>query len=525
MSLQLKMTVFSMIFVVLFIHSFPQGQEEREDYYQKWLDEHVIYIIIAEERAVFEMLTSAEEKENFIEQFWRRRDTDPRTAYNEFKEEHYRRIAYANDHFKSGIDGWTTDRGQIYITHGPPTSIERHPTGGTYDRPVAEGGGSTTTFPYEVWYYQYIEGIGSGIEIEFVDPIGTGEYRIALRATEKDALLYVPGAGNTLFEEMGVETRAGRIRSSMAMRSLGLQGDSFGDPTANPFEKLQRYVDLTRPPAIEFTGLKTIVESNIYYDSLPFHFRYDVFRYSTEKALCPITIEIANKQLGRGRSNIQIYVEVEDLSRRTVYEFEDVIYAEVSETNAQGKSLYQKMVPIEPGRYKISVVVKDVDRDKIGTLETLFLVPSQEQGLSSSTLILASQIQAAASGEMPPDPFVTLGGLKIYPNVQGRLKVDDPVGIYLEVYNIQVDQASFTPEVDVSYEIRRSPTGEILRKGDITSHSIAFFADRIGIARVWTDLKLPPGEYVLGLHIKDLISQDTISPETVFVLEDSPERE
>ena len=525
MSLQLKMTVYSMIFVVLFIHSFPQAQEDREDYYQKWLDEHVIYIIIAEERAVFEMLTSAEEKENFIEEFWRRRDTDPRTAYNEFKEEHYRRIAYANDHFKSGIDGWTTDRGQVYITHGPPTSIDRHRTGGTYDRPVAEGGGSTTTFPYEVWYYQYIEGIGSGIEIEFVDPTGTGEYRVALRATEKDALLYVPGAGNTLFEEMGVETRAGRIRSSMAMRSLGLQGDSFGDPTANPFEKLQRYVDLTRPPAIEFTGLKTIVESNVYYDSLPFHLRYDVFRYSTEKALCPITIEIVNKQLGRGRSNIQIYVEVEDLSHRTVYEFEDVIYAEVSETNAQGKSLYQKLVPIEPGRYKISVVVKDVDRDKIGTLETLLLVPSQEQGLSSSTLILASQIQAAAYGEMHPDPFVTLGGLKIYPNVQGRLKLDDPLGIYLEVYNIQVDQASSTFEVDVSYEIRRSPTGEILRKGDITSHSIAFFADSIGIARVWTDLKLPPGEYVLGLHIKDLISQDTISPETVFVVEDSPERE
>src|ERR1700733_13386439 len=143
-------------------------EKELDTPYKKWLEEEVPYIITDEERSAFLQLQTNEEREQFIEAFWQRRDPTPDTVENEFKEEHYRRIAYANERFASGIPGWKTDRGRIYIIWGPPDEIEAHPTGGLYNRPSEEGGGSTTTYPYEDWRYRYMEGIGNNIIIEFV---------------------------------------------------------------------------------------------------------------------------------------------------------------------------------------------------------------------------------------------------------------------------------------------------------------------------------------------------------------------
>src|SRR5882724_8822646 len=119
--------------------------------YKKWLDEDVRWIISDEERAAFKQLSNDEERDQFIEQFWLRRDPTPDTVENEYKEEHYARIAYANEHFAAGVQGWRTDRGRIYIVFGKPDSIDSHPSGGQYFRPEDEGGGSTTTYPFEVW--------------------------------------------------------------------------------------------------------------------------------------------------------------------------------------------------------------------------------------------------------------------------------------------------------------------------------------------------------------------------------------
>src|SRR5436309_2292609 len=141
-------------------------EANREAYYKKWLQEDVVYIISEEEKKVFKALTAEEQKESFIEQFWHRRDPDPRTSENEFKEEHYRRIVYANERFASGIPGWKTDRGRIYIIWGKPDEIESHPSGGTIDRPIEDGGGTTSTFPFEIWRYRYIEGIGNEVLLE-----------------------------------------------------------------------------------------------------------------------------------------------------------------------------------------------------------------------------------------------------------------------------------------------------------------------------------------------------------------------
>ena len=107
-------------------------RRELESPYRIWLNQDVAYIITDEERRAFNDLSNDAERESFIEQFWLRRDPTPDTEENEFKEEHYRRIAYANEHFASGIPGWKTDRGRTYIVYGPPDEIESHSSGGTY---------------------------------------------------------------------------------------------------------------------------------------------------------------------------------------------------------------------------------------------------------------------------------------------------------------------------------------------------------------------------------------------------------
>src|SRR5271165_2663441 len=188
-----------------------QLRKELATPYRRWLNEDVTYIITDEERSAFMRLQTDEEREQFVENFWLRRDPTPDTEENEYREEHYRRIAYANDRFASGIPGWKTDRGMIYIKYGPADEIESHPSGGSYERPYEEGGGTTSTYPFEQWRYRYIDDIGNNIEIEFVDPTMSGEYHMTMDPSEKDALLYVPNAGLTLSEQMGTADKSQRF--------------------------------------------------------------------------------------------------------------------------------------------------------------------------------------------------------------------------------------------------------------------------------------------------------------------------
>ena len=171
--------------------------QQLETPYKKWLDQDVVYIIRDEERRAFRQLQTDEERQRFIEQFWLRRDPSPGFPKNAYMEEHYRRLAYADEHFSAkGMPGWKTDRGRIYIMFGPPDEIDSHSTGGTYQRPPEEGGGTIiSNFPFEKWTYRYLDNIGNNINIEFVDTTGTGEYHMTIDPAEKDRLLNVPGAG------------------------------------------------------------------------------------------------------------------------------------------------------------------------------------------------------------------------------------------------------------------------------------------------------------------------------------------
>lgn len=512
----------------LFAQPSAVSQEEARDFYRKWLDEDVIYLITDEEREVFLNLSSPEEKESFIEQFWRRRDPDPDTFENEFREEHYRRIAYANDHFSIGLPGWKSDRGRIYILHGPPDSQEYHDQGEQYYRPMSEGGGNTTTYAWQLWYYRNLPGVGSNIEVEFVDRTMTGHFVFARDEMDKDAMLWVPGLGLTESERLGGGSKAERIGTrSMANEATRRIGNPLKIFTQKDdlFDRLRRYSRLQAAPDIKFKDLEAIVDINLYYDNLPFTVRHDLIRVTSEDFLAPVTFFFENKefsfeQAGAIRqAKVNIYGRVENLSRQKVYSFDDTIFLTLGESSESDRSVYQKSIPLKPGRYKLVAIVKDGKSEKIGTLERGIVVPGGfNEALELSPIILADRVQPAGYGEFITDPFV-LGSVKVYPSPNNVFMQGRPVGFYLELYNVMADQQTLEPNLVMELKLTRDghevPTPF---QGRDLSQLLHRYSDRFFAGSMFNSAALEPGAYTLTIAVTDRIAQIRAENSVVFRL-------
>ena len=489
--------------------------------YKDWLDKDVTYIITDEERKAFKKLATDDERERFIEEFWRRRDPDPDTDENEFKEEYYERIAYANEHFTSGIPGWKTDRGRIWIMYGKPDERETHPMGGSYERPSYEGGGSTSTYPFEVWFYRYLAGVGSGVEIEFVDPTGSGEYRIARNPNEKDALLMVPGAGLTLSEQLGLSNKADRVAGMGGIGNAQYQREQD-----SPFSRLQLLADLSRPPQVKFNDLATAVNTGVVEENpLNFDLRIDFFRQSDERVITAFTIQAENKDLvfqdsgGLQQARMNIFARITSVAGRRVGIFEDPVITtatatELSEAKDR-KSAYQKAVPLAPGTYKVDVIVRDVASGATGLKQLGFTVPKYDQEkLSTSTMILAAKLESLV--DQPAVGQFVIGTTKVIPNVSGIYKRGQPVGLYLQVYNAGIDQTTLRPSVDVEYSLMKD--GKELGKQSEDWKGMSDSGQRLTLARLIDTRNLGPGEYEVAIRIRDRVTGQSLSPSQKFTV-------
>ena len=487
-------------------------RKELETPYRKWLGEDVSYIITDEERATFKRLSTDEEREQFIEQFWLRRDPTPDTAENEFKEEHYRRIAYANERFASGIPGWKTDRGRIYITFGPADEIESHPSGGTYERPYEEGGGTTSTYPFEQWRYRYIEGIGTDIIIEFVDPTMTGEYRMTMDPSEKDALLMVPNAGLTLMEQMGLANKADRFNRTDGTH-LGT-GDQPLPSRMNQFERLEQFAKLQKPPAVKFKDLEAAVTSSIRYNLLPVKVRADFLKVTSSTVQTNITVQLDKKDLqfqdkdGVSKATINIYARITSMARRVVNVFEDVVTVETAsqllQQSAKGSSIYQKSLFLNPGLYRLNVVVKDVVSSNMNNYEMALNVPRyDDEKLASSTVILADVLEPVATKSIGAGQFV-IGTTKVRPRLDETFQRAEKLGIYTQFYNFEPDEKTQKPNGTIEYELVKNGSNQ---KVFDFSEEVATI-DRASAAQVTVEKLLPlqnlePGQYTLKMKVTD----------------------
>ena len=503
-----------------------RAQEEKlKSVYKRWVNEDVLWIITDEERKTFNSLKTDDEREQFIESFWLRRDPDPDTDANEYREEYYQRIAYANEHFTSGIPGWKTDRGRIYIMFGPPHEKETHPSGGSYDRPIWEGGGSTSTYPFEIWWYRYLEGVGSDVEIEFVDPTGSGEYRIARNPNEKDALLYTPNAGLTLAEELGLSSKADRISGGMFGPSNTSGNQMFGTRAKDqPFERLDLLAKLQKPPKVKFNDLAALAaESDLpkaSFDVLAAAMNVNMLRVTENAVLTSFTVQLENSDLvykdigGLPQAAINIYAKITNVAGRRAGQFEDVVTSsytpEALETGMQQRSAYEKNVVLAPGNYKIDLVVRDVNSGKTGVIKQGFVIPRYEEGkLATSTMVLASEIRPM-TGRLATGQFVR-GSLKVLPNASGEFKQDQQLGVYMQVYNVAVDQATLRPSVDIEYVISQRDKELVRVKEDGKNGMSSINSQQITLARVFPLKQFKPGFYDVQVVVKDNVAGVTLT--------------
>ena len=505
-------------------------KQELSGTYKKWLKEDVVYIITPEEVSAFKALSNDEERDQFIENFWLRRDPTPDTPENEYKEEHYRRIAYANEHFGAGLPGWKTDRGRIYIIWGAPDQIESHPTGGTWDRPQEQGGGTTSTYPYEDWRYRYLEGIQENVELEFVDPCSCGDYHLTSDPNEKDALLHTPG-GSTMYEQMGIGNRANRMDPYAPNTS-----PESGIESSKEFDKMEMMAKVQAPPPVKFKDLEEVVSHKISVNLMPFEVRTDFVKVTGDTVLVPVTLQIKNKDItfvskdGIQRGTVNIFGRVTGITGKVAQTFEDTVQVDVPqellEKTVEHSSLYWKAVPLRPGRYRIDLVVKDVNGDRVGTWSRGIAFPEyNEDKLASSSLILSDKMEKVATKSVGSGSFV-LGETKLeYPHLDGAdgkpasFKKDQRMALWMQVYNLQQDDKTKKPSANIEYEIVNLANNQSVVHSTESTDTMGNLGDQVTLEKTVSLSSLQPGLYRLTIKVDDNVSKQQIAPSVRFAVE------
>src|ERR1700720_2310837 len=506
---------------------------ELEKTYKKWLDQDVSYIITGEEREAFLKLSNDEERDQFIEQFWLRRDPTPDSIENEYKEEHYRRIAYANEHFAAGIPGWKSDRGRIYIMYGPADEIEAHPSGGTYERPMEKGGGETSTFPFEDWRYRYLEGVGQEVIIEFVDTCMCGDYHMTMDRSEKDALLNTPNAGLTLYEQMGMASKADRF-SGGGLERLGTGPFSANNQTKQ-FDRLEQFYKLQKPPAVKFKDLEEVVSHKINVNMMPFDVRTDFVRVTSDTVLVPVTIQVKNRDVtfvnkdGVQRGTVNIFGRVTTLTGKIVQTDENTVQvdvpAELLPKVTENSSVYWKALPLRPNLYRIDVAVKDLNGDRSGLWSSRLQVPSYDDDrLSSSSLIVADVMAPVSTKEIGTGQFV-IGNTKVRPRVgsaNGKpvvFKRNQKVYFWMQVYNLGTDDKAHRPSATVEYNVINAATNKAVIHTVESTEQMGNIGDQVTLEKPLSASSLEPGVYRIQIKVNDNISKQTVDPSATFAVE------
>src|SRR5580658_961688 len=500
--------------------------------YRKWLDEDVRWIITDQEKSAFMQLSNDEERDQFIEAFWQRRDPTPDTEENEFKEEHYRRIEYANEHFAAGIPGWKSDRGRMYIMYGPADEIDSHPSGGTYERPIEEGGGETSTFPFEDWRYRYIEGIGQEVIIEFVDTCMCGDYHMTLDRSEKDALLHTPNGGATLYEQMGLASKAQRF--SGGLENLG-PGPNSSSQATKQFDRLEQYAKLSAPPPVKFKDLEEVVSHKISVNLMPFDVLVDFVRVTGETVLVPFTVQLKNRDItfvnkdGVQRGVVNIFGRVTTLSGHIAQTFEDTVQADIPAEllakAAENSQVYWKAIPLRPWRYRVDIVVKDVNGDRVGTWSKGIQVPDfADDRLDASSLIVADLVEPVASKNIGTGMFV-IGATKVRPRVppaDGKpvtFKRNQKLNFWMQVYNLGVDDKTHRPSATVEYNVINAATNKPVVHTVESTDTMGNIDDQMTLQKTLSAANLDPGVYRIQIKVNDNISKQTVDPSATFAVE------
>ena len=513
-------------------------KEELKGVYKTWLDQDVRWIITDTEAQAFKQLTNDEERDQFIENFWQRRNPSPDSPENEYRDEIYARIAYADEHFAAGKPGWLTDRGHIYIAYGPPDDKDQHPSAGAYDRPMDEGGGSTSTFPFEVWHYRYLEGIGDNIDLEFVDTCMCGDYHYTIDRSEKDALLHVPNAGLTMAEENGQSKKQDRF-SGGGLEQLGGGTGMAQQSQSKEFDRLDMAAKIMAPPPIKFQDMEQFMASSKILTGPPFLFdvRTDYVKVTNDTVIVPITVQVKVSDVtfetkdGVSVGKVDIEGRVSNMTHKVVPGgwFGDTVEvstpSELLAATQKGYRLYWKALPLKPGLYKIDIVIKDVNNpDHVGRWTRSINVPKfDDDTLGHSSLILADQMERVPSKEIGGGNFV-IGNTHIRPRVAVNGTVASPVSFnraqnlnfWMQVYNLGIDEKTKQNNATISYEIMDLGTNKLVLNTQELASALSPNADQLTLEKSLPLASLQPGQYQVKIKVNDGVTKQETEESAKF---------
>jgi GWxTD domain-containing protein len=508
---------------------------ELKGVYKKWLAEDVAWIITDEETRAFKNLANDEERDQFIEQFWLRRNPNPDSPDNEFRDEHYARIAYSNEHFAAGKPGWMTDRGHIYIAYGKPDSIDSHPSGGNYNRPMEEGGGNTSTYPFEIWHYRYLEGVGDNIDIEFVDSCMCGDYHATIDRSEKDALKFVPGAGLTQDEEQGTADKKDRFTGS-GIEQLG-KGPLSTQQQSKQFDRLDTFAKLFAPPPVKFADLDEFLTQSKVLTGPPFLFdvRTDYVKLTNDTVMVPMTLQIRNGDItyntkdGDSKGTVNIRGRVSNINHRVVYTFEESVVVETPSDLLQrtknNLSVYWNAIPLPPGRYKLEIAIKDVNNpDHVGVFRRSVDVPKfDDDRLATSSLILADTMERVPSKNVGAGSFV-IGNTKVIPRVPATISTPvvfhrgQNLNFWMQVYNLGIGDNKRN-DATIEYQVLDMATNKAILNSEETAAKLNPNADQVTLEKTMPLASLVPGRYQVVIKVNDGVSKQQIAQSAPFIVE------
>jgi len=475
-----------------------------------WLEEIASYTITKSERDVFESLTASEDRVRFIDAFWRRRDPTPETPENEYRIEHYRRLAYVNRFFGAGRPGWRTDRGRIYILLGPPDVIDSDPMGRQMHQ-----------YPTEVWIYRRPAHpqLPPNMEIAFVDTRLTGEYELTFNLL-KDA-----DATRQMEALLGENYHEATTLQEMRAWNFGRTGTvHYGDGMLPELERLDELALMSQIPELQLRPLREEVTARVSFatGSLSVEREVDRYRGSDGALALAVTLRLPYKDFSyaeepsRYESRLDLLARlvgpggesVDEVSRQEVV----AVPREQFEATRAGSLIYQLFLQAPPGSYELQLAVRDNGTNSIRTTGEQVMLPDLGGELVLSSVVLADRVDKL---EVPVprgrEPF-SHGEYRVLPNVERLFPAGGTLHLYFEVYNLAPGEEAVT-SLAIDYLFRRE--GRLFRKVPTTYPYPTDRRDRSVVSAI--PLKdFEPGRYSLTVQVTDRIASRTASADIPF---------
>lgn len=476
-----------------------------------WIEEVAAYITTKRERELYKELQTSEERVRFIETFWARRDPTPETPENEYQQEHYRRLSYANTFFTAGRPGWMTDRGRIYILLGPPNQIDSDPMGRHAHQ-----------FPTEVWTYSQPKHpqLPPNLEIAFVDRRSIGDYEITFNMlADSDST----GRTEALMGQGFLDELAEAEVRSMNFGRAGTM-TSVADGLAPELERLSELAAIAQVPEQSIQPLREVVTTDFTFDANTLNVtpRIEFFRASDGEMAIPINVNLAYRNFAYVEtdefyeSRFEILARIVDPEGNSVDEYvrEELFALPKAQTAMllDKTVLYQLVLYAPPGDYRLQLAVRDKNQ-QLRMTESELTVPAIADSLELSTVLLAEQILEL---EEPPlegkkEPF-TFGKYKVLPSQDGTFASGAALQVYFEVYNLGLDEGGKT-RVKLEYTFRRE--GRLFRNVAPTYP----FPDSRPNRSIMSAIPLKdftPANYSLTVKLSDQVTGEAITKQVPF---------